>query len=53
MAVEDDESSFTIYEDEQDIYDFVCENPVSDDELDEFNDQGFSFDMEESFRRFT
>jgi hypothetical protein len=52
MGIEEDESSVT-YEDEQELYDFVCENPVSDDTFEPFNDQGFSFDMEEALARFT
>jgi hypothetical protein len=55
MTVEmgtEDESSLT-YEDEEELYDFVCENPVSDDLFEPFNDQGFEFDMEEALARFT
>jgi hypothetical protein len=47
-----EEESAVSWEDEEANDSFVWENPVSDVMDDEFNDCGFSFDIEEGFRQF-
>jgi hypothetical protein len=48
----DQEDSSVVWEDEEMDGNFVWENPVSDVIDAEFNDRGFSFDIEEGFRQF-
>jgi hypothetical protein len=48
---EQEETSIVDYE-EEGIFDFVCENPVSNGTDEMFNDQGFSFDGEEGIQQF-
>jgi hypothetical protein len=51
VSIDQDESAVS-WEDEEVNDGFVWENPVSDVDDDEFNDRGFTFDIEEGFRRF-
>jgi hypothetical protein len=51
MSTDQGESS-VVWEDEEMDDNFVWENPVSDVMNEDFNDSGFSFDIEEGFRQF-